>query len=99
VLGLIYQLPQGLFLDGFVALLEARGSFTASVRAGDTIRARVRVSDKREVSGGRGLVTISYQAFNQRGEKVSEGDFRHNGHEAPGRRLRSPSTAPGRLLA
>ncbi|MFP3136982.1 MAG: MaoC/PaaZ C-terminal domain-containing protein [Nitrososphaeria archaeon] len=84
VLGLIYQLPQGLFLDGFVALLEARGSFTASVRAGDTIRARVRVSDKREVSGGRGLVTISYQAFNQRGEKVSEGDFRIMVTKRPG---------------
>ncbi|MGC8556303.1 MAG: MaoC family dehydratase [Conexivisphaera sp.] len=76
VLGLIYQLPQGFFLEGFVALVEARGSFLASVRPGDTIRARVMVSDKREVSGGRGIVTIRYEALNQSDQKVSEGEFR-----------------------
>ncbi len=76
VLGLIYQLPQGFFTEGFVALLEARGSFLAPVKAGDTLSARVRVSEKKEVSGGRGIVVLSYQAFNQGGQKVSEGEFR-----------------------
>ncbi|MDP7982259.1 MAG: MaoC/PaaZ C-terminal domain-containing protein [Conexivisphaerales archaeon] len=76
VLGLIYQLPQGFFTEGFVALIEARGSFLASVKPGDTISSRVKVSDKKEVSGGRGLVTLSFQAFNQGGQKISEGEFR-----------------------
>ncbi|MGC9076299.1 MAG: MaoC family dehydratase [Conexivisphaera sp.] len=76
VLGLIYQLPQGFFTEGFVALVEARGSFLASVKPGDTISSRVKVSDKKEVGGGRGLVTLSFQAFNQGGRKVSEGEFR-----------------------
>ena len=73
VLGLIYQ---GFFTEGFVALVEARGSFLASVKPGDTISSRVKVSDKKEVGGGRGLVTLSFKAFNQGGRKESEGEFR-----------------------
>jgi len=76
VLGLIYQMPQGFFTDGFIALVEARGSFTASVRPGDTLSAKVTVSEKKEVSGGRGMVVLSYRAFNQGEQKVSEGEFR-----------------------
>ena len=76
VLGLIYQLPQGFFTEGFVALLEARGSFLKPVKPGDTISSKVKVAEKKEVSGGRGVVVLSFEAFNQRGEKVSEGEFR-----------------------
>lgn len=45
--------------------------FSAPVRIGDTIRARILVAEKRALSdGGRGIVTLDIKTFNQRDELV-----------------------------
>jgi acyl dehydratase len=71
--GLLFQLH--LYDDTLIAFLgfdELR--FTKPVRPGDTIRARIRVLEKRESSQpDRGIMKRRLQVLNQRGEVVQEG--------------------------
>jgi acyl dehydratase len=58
-----------------LAFLGLRWRFKAPIRIGDTIKVRIKVTDKRETSKpDRGLVTIQRHVLNQRGELVQEGD-------------------------
>jgi acyl dehydratase len=71
--GLLFQLH--LYDDTLVAFLgfdELR--FTGPVRAGDTIRARIRVTERRETSNPeRGVMKRELQVLNQRDEVVLRG--------------------------
>ena len=71
--GLLFQLH--LYDDTLIAFLgfdELR--FTKPVRPGDTIRARIRVLEKRESSQpDRGIMKRRLRVLNQRGEVVQEG--------------------------
>ncbi len=71
--GLLFQLH--LYDDTLVAFLGFdRLAFTGPVRIGDTIRARVRVTDTRPTSKpDRGVVTRAITVVNQRDEVVLEG--------------------------
>ena len=70
--GLLFQLH--LYDDTIIALLGFEDlRFTKPVKAGDTIRARVKVLEKRETSRpDRGVVKRRLQVLNQRGEVVQE---------------------------
>lgn len=58
-----------------IAFLGLRWRFKGPIKIGDTIRVRLRVTDKRETSKpDRGIVTIQRSVLNQRGEVVQEGD-------------------------
>lgn len=58
-----------------LAFIGLRWRFKGPIRIGDTIRVRVRVKEKREGSKpDRGLVVLSRQVVNQRGEVVQEGE-------------------------
>jgi acyl dehydratase len=58
-----------------LAFLGLRWRFKAPIRIGDTIKVRLRVTDKRETSKpDRGIVLIQRHVLNQRGEVVQEGD-------------------------
>jgi acyl dehydratase len=58
-----------------LAFLGLRWRFKGPIRIGDTIKVRLRVTDKRETSKpDRGIVTIQRHVLNQRGEIVQEGD-------------------------
>jgi acyl dehydratase len=64
----------GLTRSTLIALLELRWTFVAPIRPGDTVRARVRVVERRLSSAGdRGVVTFAIELGNQRGEVVQEG--------------------------
>ena len=71
--GLLFQLH--LYDDTLIAFLGFENlKFTKPVRPGDTIRARIKVLDKRETSTpGRGVMRRQLQVLNQRGEVVQEG--------------------------
>ena len=71
--GLLFQLH--LYDDTLVAFLGFENlKFTKPVRPGDTIRARIKVLDKRETSTPeRGVMRRQLQVLNQRGEMVQEG--------------------------
>ncbi len=71
--GLLFQLH--LYDDTLIAFLGFENlKFTAPVRAGDTIHARVKVLDRRETSRPeRGIMRRQLQVLNQRGEIVQEG--------------------------
>ena len=58
-----------------IAFLGLRWRFKGPIKIGDTIRVRLRVTDKRETSKpDRGIVTIQRSVLNQRAEIVQEGD-------------------------
>ena len=71
--GLLFQLH--LYDDTFIAFLGFESlKFTAPVRIGDTVHARITVLDRRETSKpDRGVVRRELRVFNQRGECVQEG--------------------------
>ncbi|MBI3042094.1 MAG: MaoC family dehydratase N-terminal domain-containing protein [Betaproteobacteria bacterium] len=71
--GLLFQLH--LYDDTLIAFLGFENlKFTKPVRPGDTIRARIKVLDKRETSNPeRGVMRRQLQVLNQRGEVVQEG--------------------------
>jgi acyl dehydratase len=71
--GLLFQLH--LYDDTLIAFLGFDSlKFTNPVKAGDTIRAKVKVLDKRETSRpDRGVMKRQLQVINQRGEVVQEG--------------------------
>src|SRR5918911_3189227 len=72
--GLLFQLH--LYDDTLIAFLGFdKLKFTAPVRAGDTVRARIKVLDRRETSRpDRGIVRRELRVFNQRGECVQEAE-------------------------
>lgn len=58
-----------------LAFLGLRWRFKAPIKIGDTIKVRLRVTDKRETSKpDRGIVIVQRHVVNQRGELVQEGD-------------------------
>jgi acyl dehydratase len=58
-----------------LALLGLRWRFKAPIKIGDTIKVRIKVTDKREASKpDRGIVVLQRSVLNQRGEVVQEGD-------------------------
>lgn len=71
--GLLFQLH--LYDDTLIAFLGFENlRFTKPVKPGDTIRARIKVLEKREASDpGRGVMKRQLQVLNQRGEIVQEG--------------------------
>ena len=71
--GLLFQLH--LYDDTLIAFLGFENlKFTKPVRPGDTIRARIKVLDKRETSNPeRGVMRRQLLVLNQRGEVVQEG--------------------------
>ena len=71
--GLLFQLH--LYDDTLIAFLGFENlKFTKPVKPGDTIRARIKVLDKRESShSDRGIMRRQLQVLNQRGEVVQEG--------------------------
>ena len=70
--GLLFQLH--LYDDTLIAFLGFDGlKFTKPVKAGDTIRARIKVLEKRETSNAeRGVMKRQLQVLNQRGEVVQD---------------------------
>lgn len=65
----------GLIEGTALAFLELHCRFLAPVIAGDTIHARVRVTDKREArKPDRGVVRFGVTLFNQRDEPVQEAE-------------------------
>jgi acyl dehydratase len=73
VAGLLFQLH--LYDDTLIAFLGFESlKFTKPVKPGDTIRARIKVLEKRETSNpDRGVMTRRLEVMNQRGEVVQEG--------------------------
>lgn len=71
--GLLFQLH--LYDDTLIAFLGFDSlKFTKPVKAGDTIRARIKVLETRETSNpGRGVMKRQLTVLNQRGEVVQEG--------------------------
>lgn len=71
--GLLFQLH--LYDDTLIAFLGFEDlRFTKPVKAGDTIKARIKVLEKRESSkSDRGVMRRQLQVLNQRGEVVQEG--------------------------
>ena len=58
-----------------MAFLGLRWRFKGPIRIGDTVKVRLRVTDKRETSKpDRGIVTVQRTLLNQRGEVVQEGE-------------------------
>jgi acyl dehydratase len=58
-----------------LAFLGLRWRFKAPIKIGDTIKVRLKVTDKRETSKpDRGIVAVQRSVLNQRGEVVQEGD-------------------------
>jgi acyl dehydratase len=58
-----------------MAFLGLRWRFKGPIKIGDTIKVRLRITDKRETSKpDRGIVTVQRTVLNQRGEVVQEGE-------------------------
>ena len=58
-----------------MAFLALRWRFKGPIKIGDTIKVRIKVSDKRETSKpDRGIVVVQRSVVNQRGEVVQEGE-------------------------
>ena len=74
--GLIYQLPAGLFGEGFVALVGCTIRWTKAVFHGDTIKSHVTVEEKKTLPDNRGLVTLKAKAMNQNNDEVLEIEYR-----------------------
>lgn len=75
--GLLFQLH--LYDDTLIAFLGFDSlKFTKPVKAGDTIRARIKVLETRETSNPeRGVMKRQLTVLNQRGEVVQEGETDH----------------------
>jgi acyl dehydratase len=69
--GLVYQLPQSPFEEGFIALVGSSFKALKSVKIGDTIRCEVSLKQKSERKEN-GLVVLLIKVFNQRDELVME---------------------------
>lgn len=67
--GLTYQLPVDPFGEGFVALTKLEMEAKRPVKIGDTIKAIVEVTDKKEREKD-GKVYLSIRTVNQLGEEV-----------------------------
>jgi 3-hydroxybutyryl-CoA dehydratase len=74
--GLIYQLPVGLFGEGFVALVGSTIKWTKAVLPGDTVKSHVTVVGKKTLADNRGLVTLKAKAVNQNNDEVLEIEYR-----------------------
>jgi 3-hydroxybutyryl-CoA dehydratase len=74
--GLIYQLPQGLFGEGFIALVGSTIKWTKAVLPGDTIKSHVTVVGKKALADNRGLVTLVAKVTNQNSDEVLEMEYR-----------------------
>jgi acyl dehydratase len=78
LLGLAIQsglLQRGMRPWATIAFAGLRWKFKGPIKIGDTIRARGEVIAKKETSKlDRGLITLSRQVVNQRGEVVQEGE-------------------------
>ena len=58
-----------------IAFIGLRWRFKGPIKIGDTIKVRIKVTDKRETSKpDRGIVVLQRSVANQRGEIVQEGD-------------------------
>jgi acyl dehydratase len=58
-----------------LAFVGMRWKFKGPIKIGDTIKVRMKVTEKKETSKpDRGIVTVQRQVLNQRGELVQEGD-------------------------
>ncbi|HEV8673698.1 MAG TPA: MaoC/PaaZ C-terminal domain-containing protein [Methylomirabilota bacterium] len=58
-----------------LAFLGLRWRFKGPIKIGDTIKVRIKVTDKRETSKpDRGIVVLQRSVVNQRGEVVQEGE-------------------------
>jgi acyl dehydratase len=58
-----------------IAFLGVRWRFKGPIKIGDTIKVRIKVTDKRETSKpDRGIVILQRSIVNQRGEVVQEGE-------------------------
>jgi acyl dehydratase len=69
---------QTLMFEGTsMALLNSSARYTGIVRAGDTIRVLVRVTDKKDTKKyhDRGIVTFDWTVYNQRDESVCESQW------------------------
>lgn len=69
---------QTLMFEGTsMALLNSTARYTGVVRAGDTIRVLIRVTDKKDTSKyrDRGIVTFDWAIYNQRDECVCEAQW------------------------
>lgn len=73
--GLVFQ--SAAYTDSVIAFLGANNlKALAPVRAGDTVRVEVEVTDTRETKkADRGVVTLNYAIMNQRDEQVMTLDF------------------------
>jgi len=69
--GLIYQLPNSPFENGFIALLSSSFRALKSVKIGDTIYCKTTVKSKEEKKES-GVVTLESVVENQLGERVLE---------------------------
>jgi acyl dehydratase len=78
LLGLSIQaglLTRGMRPYATIAFLGLRWKFKGPIKIGDTIRVRAKVAGKKETGKpDRGIVTLSRQVLNQRGEVVQEGE-------------------------
>ena len=78
LLGLSIQsglLTRGMRPYATIAFVGLQWKFKGPIKIGDTIRVRARVVRKKETSKpDRGIVTLSRQILNQRGEVVQEGE-------------------------
>ena len=58
-----------------LAFLGLRWRFKGPIKIGDTIKVRIKVTDRRETSKpDRGIVVLDRAVINQRGEVVQEGE-------------------------
>ena len=72
--GLSNQL--GVFLGTTIAVLEMTSRFVGPVRFGDTVRAVLIVTEKKESKKlDRGIINVSVEVFNQKNEVVLQGNW------------------------
>ncbi len=78
LLGLAIQsglLTRGMRPYETIAFMGLRWKFKGPIKIGDTIRVQAKVVGKKETSkADRGVITLSRQVINQRGEVVQEGE-------------------------
>jgi acyl dehydratase len=78
LLGLAIQsglLTRGMRAYATIAFVGLRWKFKGPIKIGDTIHVQAKVIGKKETSkADRGVVTLSRQVINQRGEVVQEGE-------------------------
>ena len=78
LLGLAIQsglLTRGMRSYATLAFIGLRWKFKGPIKIGDTVHVRAKVVGKKETSkADRGVITLSRQVINQRGEVVQEGE-------------------------